>query len=47
MPIADEDLAVIGNPQHYGVIHGDINISNYFYLPDESTLFVFDWDQVQ
>lgn len=46
-PLAEEDKASMTDPKRFGVIHGDINISNYFYLPEEETLFVFDWDQVQ
>lgn len=46
-PIAEEDRAAMADPKQFGVIHGDINISNYFYVPAEETLCVFDWDQVQ
>lgn len=44
-----DDEAVMADPQHYGVLHGDLNISNFFYqnINNTSTLSVFDWDQTQ
>ena len=41
------DEAVVTDPQHFGVIHGDLNCSNYFYDDVSSSLSVFDWDQTQ
>lgn len=32
--------------EHFGVIHGDINASN-FYVKDDLDLSVFDWDQTE
>lgn len=45
--IIEEDQGVVLDPLHYGVIHGDLNLSNFFYLREERTLSVFDWDQTQ
>jgi Ser/Thr protein kinase RdoA (MazF antagonist) len=28
-------------------IHGDLNISNFYYMEEEGLLSVIDWDQVQ
>jgi aminoglycoside phosphotransferase (APT) family kinase protein len=43
-PVNEEDLAVMTDPQHYGVIHGDLNTSNFFFIEEEKLLAVFDWD---
>lgn len=44
-------LSVESSPDHFGVIHGDINPSNYHVLGDDAAadvaLDVFDWDQVR
>lgn len=42
-----EDQAAIHDPQHFGVIHGDLNLSNIHYVDDADHLSVFDTDQVQ
>lgn len=44
-----DDEAVMHDAQHYGVLHGDLNISNFFYqkVNNIPTLSVFDWDQTQ
>jgi Ser/Thr protein kinase RdoA (MazF antagonist) len=41
-----DDIAVMEDPLHYGVLHGDLNISNFF-IDTANTLSVFDWDQTQ
>jgi Ser/Thr protein kinase RdoA (MazF antagonist) len=46
-PVAEEDRAVMSDPLHFGVIHGDVNISNFFFIESEQSLHVFDWDQTQ
>lgn len=35
------------DPERYGVLHGDVNCSNFFYTSATATLSVFDWDQVE
>jgi Ser/Thr protein kinase RdoA (MazF antagonist) len=39
----------LGNtkPRSFGIIHGDINPSNYFWYPEISMPSMFDWDQLQ
>ena len=37
----------MNDPQHFGVIHGDLNCSNIHYVDDGDFLSVFDTDQVQ
>ena len=44
-PVHADDLAVIDDPLHYGVIHGDFNTTNFHFIDDENQLSVFDWDQ--
>ena len=44
-PVHAEDIAVIDDPSHYGVIHGDFNTTNFHFIDDENQLSVFDWDQ--
>lgn len=45
--IHPDDEAVVGDIQHYGVLHGDLNCSNFYFIDNENTLSVYDWDQVQ
>lgn len=45
--IHPDDEAVVGDAQHWGVLHGDLNCSNFYFMDDEKTLSVYDWDQVQ
>jgi len=42
-----QDDAIVGDAQHYGVIHGDVNPSNYFWDASLGMPFMFDWDQMQ
>ncbi|KAI9010780.1 kinase-like domain-containing protein [Hyaloraphidium curvatum] len=51
-PLAPEDVALAADQRHFGLLHGDINISNFFYIAPSAddprgTLHVFDWDQIQ
>jgi len=41
----DRDRELIGS-DFYGISHGDLNCSNFFYVPEENELSVFDWDQL-
>jgi Ser/Thr protein kinase RdoA (MazF antagonist) len=43
-PVAEEDRAVMKDLNHFGVIHGDLNTSNFFFIEEEQLLAVFDWD---
>jgi len=42
-----DDEKVKSDPQHYGLLHGDLNCSNFFYDSNTQSLSVFDWDQLQ
>ena len=42
-----EDEEVVGNVDHWGVLHGDLNCSNFFYHREGDYLSVFDSDQTQ
>eukprot|EP01039_Chlorochromonas_danica_P006267 gene6267-6908_t len=49
-PLHADDITVMDDPDHFGVIHGDLNPSNFFVLKEEdgsAVLSVFDWDQTQ
>jgi Ser/Thr protein kinase RdoA (MazF antagonist) len=46
-PIHPDDVAAIGNPEVYGLLHGDLNTSNFHFIDEENQLDVFDWDQCQ
>jgi Ser/Thr protein kinase RdoA (MazF antagonist) len=45
--IHSADQEVVTNPKHYGVLHGDLNLSNFFFDDETQSLSVFDWDQAQ
>lgn len=47
VPIAAEDEKLAQLPHTYGLIHGDINISNFFWDEDADVMHMFDWDQLQ
>lgn len=47
VPVHDDDESLRNNPDHYGIIHGDINPSNYFWDSQIGLPCVFDWDQLQ
>lgn len=41
------DLQQMNDPNEWGILHGDVNPSNWFYCEEEDSLYVFDWDQCQ
>ncbi|EQC39576.1 hypothetical protein SDRG_03010 [Saprolegnia diclina VS20] len=43
-PLNAIDTSLEADPSAFGIIHGDLNCSNFF-LTDAKTLSVFDWDQ--
>jgi Ser/Thr protein kinase RdoA (MazF antagonist) len=43
--IHPSDVQAASDVSKFGIIHGDVNISNYFYSGDE--VCMFDWDQMQ
>ncbi|PRP87263.1 hypothetical protein PROFUN_01525 [Planoprotostelium fungivorum] len=47
VPVTEEDQKLSQSPQSYGLIHGDVNVSNFFFDEDTDTVHMFDWDQLQ
>ncbi len=48
-PVDPADEALAASDAAFGILHGDLNASNFFVTEDEGriVLHVFDWDQVQ
>jgi len=46
-PIHQADMESSSDPNCYGVIHGDVNASNFFWDSDRGGPHMFDWDQAQ
>ena len=47
-PVAAADAADVDDPSRYGLLHGDLNLSNFYVVDAPSAppaLRVFDWDQ--
>eukprot|EP01129_Flabellula_baltica_P011898 TRINITY_DN5288_c0_g1_i1.p1 TRINITY_DN5288_c0_g1~~TRINITY_DN5288_c0_g1_i1.p1 ORF type:complete len:335 (+),score=56.10 TRINITY_DN5288_c0_g1_i1:36-1007(+) len=44
--VDERDKALIGDPEHWGVNHSDVNCGNFFWEEDHQRLCVFDWDQI-
>lgn len=42
----NEEPKISKDNENFGVIHGDLNVSNY-YVREDGELSVFDWDQTQ
>ena len=45
--IDERDQELIAHPTHFGLIHGDINPSNYFWVTNTKMPCMFDWDELQ
>lgn len=50
-PVDPLDAALAADAAHYGILHGDLNASNFFAMEAAGSgqleLHVFDWDQLQ
>eukprot|EP00741_Cyanophora_paradoxa_P006055 tig00000981_g5873.t1 len=46
-PVSPEDAAARGDAAAYGVLHGDVNPSNFHWDAAAGEVVVFDWDQVE
>jgi Ser/Thr protein kinase RdoA (MazF antagonist) len=46
-PIHPDDVAAVDDPRAFGLLHGDVNPSNYHWDAERSVPIVFDWDQMQ
>ena len=47
MKLDENDEKDVENPLHYGVIHGDLNISNFLFDRVNKVMNVYDTDQLQ
>jgi len=47
VPVHEEDQKTIDSPEHFSIIHGDVNPSNYHWDPVRQMPCMFDWDQLQ
>ncbi|KAF2077530.1 hypothetical protein CYY_001148 [Polysphondylium violaceum] len=45
--VDSRDEALVGDAQHFGIIHGDVNPSNYFWDASLGMPCMYDWDQMQ
>jgi Ser/Thr protein kinase RdoA (MazF antagonist) len=45
VPIHEDDQKTRSDPEKYGLIHGDVNPSNYFWNAELGLPCMFDWDQ--
>ncbi len=47
VPVDERDQLTVTDPQYFGIIHGDVNPSNYFWDASVGMPCMFDWDQLQ
>lgn len=47
VPVDKQDLESISDPSRFGLTHGDVNVSNYFWNSSTGMPHMFDWDQLQ
>ena len=47
VPVDERDSQTVSDPMHFGVIHGDVNSSNYYWDATIGMPCMFDWDQMQ
>lgn len=47
MEVHEADVLVQTDSKHFGIVHGDLNTSNFFFVEEESSLSIFDFDQTQ
>jgi len=45
--VDESDRKTESDPKYFGVIHGDVNPSNYFWDSAQGMPCMFDWDQIQ
>ena len=45
--VDERERAQEGDGERFGIIHGDLNVSNFFYDAEAGVLSVYDWDQAQ
>jgi len=47
VPLDPADVASSNDPNSFGIIHGDVNISNFLWDTSSQLPIMFDWDQSQ
>lgn len=47
VPVDERDRKTESDSSHFGLIHGDVNASNYYWDSSIGLPFMFDWDQLQ
>ena len=47
VPVDERDSRTASDPAYFGIIHGDVNPSNYYWDPNLEMPCMFDWDQLQ
>ncbi|CAF1308999.1 unnamed protein product [Rotaria sordida] len=47
VPVDENDMKTASDPAHFGLIHGDVNPSNYYWDSTIGMPCMFDWDQLQ
>ncbi len=47
VPVDERDTKTASDPAHFGLIHGDVNPSNYYWDSTITMPCMFDWDQLQ
>ena len=47
VPVDERDSSTTSDPAYFGIIHGDVNPSNYYWDAAIGMPFMFDWDQLQ
>ena len=47
VPVDEHDQKTVSDPKQFGLIHGDVNPSNYYWDPSLGMPCMFDWDQLQ
>lgn len=45
--VDERDNRTVSDPAYFGIIHGDVNPSNYYWDPTVGMPCMFDWDQLQ
>lgn len=47
VPIDEQDRRTTSDPKHFGLIHGDVIASNYYWDSTIDMPCIFDWDELQ